>query len=74
MGDKVSRSLGQPVIVENLPGAGGQVGVNAGRASAPDGYTLTLITSSYTVNPGLYSFKYDPVADVTPIVQVSKAR
>ncbi|SPC23883.1 tripartite tricarboxylate transporter substrate binding protein [Cupriavidus taiwanensis] len=70
--DKLSRSLGQPVIVENRPGAGGQIGVNAGRASASDGHTLTLISSSYTVNPGLYSLKYDPVADVTPIVQVSK--
>jgi tripartite-type tricarboxylate transporter receptor subunit TctC len=70
--DKLSRSIGQPVIVENRPGAGGQIGVNAGRASAPDGYTLTLISSSYTVNPSLYSLKYDPVADITPVVQISK--
>ncbi|MBB1631905.1 tripartite tricarboxylate transporter substrate binding protein [Cupriavidus sp. UME77] len=69
--DKLSRTLGQPVIVENRPGAGGQIGVNAGLAAQPDGYTVTLISSSYTVNPSLYKLKFDPARDITPISQVS---
>lgn len=39
--------------------------------ASPDGYTFTLISSSYTVNPSLYKLKSDPVADITPIVQAS---
>jgi len=69
---RLSTSLGSQVIVENRPGAGGLLGIEQGVKSAPDGYTLTLIASSYTVNPALYPLKYDPVADVTPIVQVSQ--
>jgi len=69
--DKLSRAMGQPIIVENRPGAGGLIGVNAGLAAQPDGYTVTLISSSYTVNPSLYKLKFDPVRDITPISQVS---
>ncbi len=67
----LTADLGQPVIVENRPGAGGMIGVEAGRNTRPDGYTLTLISSSYTVNPSLYKMTFDPVADITPIVQAS---
>lgn len=65
-------ALGQSVIVENKAGAGGLVGVQAGLASPADGYTFVLISSSYTVNPSLYKLKFDPVNDMTPVVQVSK--
>lgn len=68
----LTTALGQPVIVENKPGAGGMLGVEAGLAAPADGYTLTLISSSYTVNPSLYKLKFDPVNDITPIVQVSQ--
>ena len=68
----LTQALGQPVVVENKPGAGGLLGVEAGLAAQPDGYTFTLISSSYTVNPSLYKLKFDPVNDMTPIVQVSQ--
>ena len=68
----LTTALGQPVIVENKPGAGGVLGVEAGLAAPADGYTLTLISSSYTVNPSLYKLKFDAVNDITPIVQVSQ--
>ena len=68
----LTTALGQPVIVENKPGAGGMLGAEAGLAAPADGYTLTLISSSYTVNPSLYKLKFDPVNDITPIVQVSQ--
>lgn len=68
----LTTALGQPVIVENKPGAGGMLGTEAGLAAAADGYTFTLISSSYTVNPSLYKLKFDPVRDISPIVQISK--
>ncbi len=71
MAKEMAEVLGQPVVVENRTGAGGLIGVEAGLAAAPDGYTLTLISSSYTVNPSLYKLKFDPLTDITPVVRVS---
>ena len=68
----LTTALGQPVVIENRPGAGGLLGVEAGLAAAPDGHTFTLISSSYTVNPSLYKLKFDPVNDMTPVVQISQ--
>src|SRR3979409_1108682 len=72
MAQRLTTGLGQQVIVENKPGAGGMLGIDAGVKSPPDGYTLTLIASSYTVNPSIYKFSFDPVADITPIIQMSQ--
>ena len=72
MAQRLQTALGQPVIVDNRPGAGGNIGTEAGINSPADGYTLTLIASSYTTNQAVYKPKYDPVADITPIVQLSQ--
>lgn len=72
MAQRMTEGLGQQVIVENKPGAGGMLGIEAGVKSPPDGYTLTLIASSYTVNPSIYKFTFDPVTDITPIIQLSQ--
>ena len=72
MAQKMSAGLGQQVVVENKPGAGGMLSIEQGVKSPPDGYTLTLIASSYTVNPSVYKFTFDPVADITPIIQLSQ--
>jgi len=69
---RLTESLGSQVIVENKPGAGGVLGIEVGVKSAPDGYTLTLIASSYTVNPSVYKLNFDPLTDVTPIIQISQ--
>jgi tripartite-type tricarboxylate transporter receptor subunit TctC len=69
---RLSASLGQQFVVENRAGAGGMIGAEAGVKAAPDGYTLTLISNSYTVNPSLYKIKYDPVADITAVIQISQ--
>jgi tripartite-type tricarboxylate transporter receptor subunit TctC len=69
---RLSGSFGSQVIVENKPGAGGLLGIEQGVKAEPDGYTFTLIASSYTVNPALYALKYDPVNDITPVVQISQ--
>ena len=64
--------LGQPVVVENRPGAGGNIGVELVAKSPPDGYTLLAIQSSITINPSLLKkVPYDPVKDFEPITKVS---
>jgi tripartite-type tricarboxylate transporter receptor subunit TctC len=69
---RLSDSWGKQVIVENKPGAGGMLGVEQGVKAAPDGDTLVLLASSYTVNPSIYKLNFDPVADITPIIQLSQ--
>ncbi|MBX9845281.1 MAG: tripartite tricarboxylate transporter substrate binding protein [Xanthobacteraceae bacterium] len=65
--------LGKTFVVENRPGAGQQIGVNAVAKAEPDGYTLLMATSSAMgVNPTLYKkIAYDPVKDFTPIAMVA---
>src|SRR5215469_10529635 len=68
LGDAVSRTWGQSVIVENRPGAGGVVASQALTTSAPDGYTLIVVASGHATNPFLYpKLPYDTFKDFTPI-------
>jgi tripartite-type tricarboxylate transporter receptor subunit TctC len=69
---RLAPALGQPVMVENKPGAGGTIGIEAGLKAPADGYTLTLISSGYTITPHLYKLHYDPLADIAPIIQMSR--
>ena len=65
---KMAEALGQPVIVENKPGASGQIGAGEVARAAPDGYTLMLDAANFAVNPGLYpKLPYDPAKAFTPI-------
>lgn len=65
---KLGEALGQPVIVENKPGASGQIGAGAVAKSAPDGYTLMLDASSFAVNPALFAkLPYDSDKAFKPI-------
>ncbi|SEB15835.1 tripartite tricarboxylate transporter substrate binding protein [Variovorax sp. YR216] len=68
----LSKGLGQSAIVDNRPGAGGTLGTEYALHTPADGYTLLLIAGSYTVNPALYKLRFDPVADMTPVIQLSK--
>jgi len=65
LADQLSKSMGQPFVVENKPGAGGIVGTEQAKAAAPDGYTLVAAGSGpFGINPGVYSkLPYDPVRD-----------
>ncbi len=69
----LEQRLGKPFVVENRPGAGQQIGVNAVAKAAPDGYTLLMATSSaMAINPTLYKkITYDPVKDFAPIVMLA---
>lgn len=65
---KLSESLKQQFFVENHPGAGGNIGMTAVARSAPDGYTILVASSSYTVNPSLYAKNpYDAFKDFAPV-------
>ncbi|MCJ0762386.1 tripartite tricarboxylate transporter substrate binding protein [Variovorax terrae] len=65
---EMGRSLGQPVVVENKPGAGTVIGVDAGAKAAPDGYTLTCVANSFTVNHTLIrKLPYDTFKDLRPV-------
>jgi len=72
MAQRLTESLGSQVIVENKPGAGGVLGIEQGVKAPADGYTLTLIASSYTVNPSIYKLNFNPETDITPIIQMSQ--
>jgi tripartite-type tricarboxylate transporter receptor subunit TctC len=69
---RIAAPLGQAVVVDNRPGAGGNVGTEAGARSEPDGHTLTLIhQGTMTVNPHLYARPgYDALADFTPVARL----
>ena len=69
---RLSVSMGQQFVVENRPGAGGTIATEMVLKAPPDGYTLTLISNSYTANASLYPLRFDPVADMTPLIQVSQ--
>ena len=72
MAQRLSELLGKPFVIESKPGAGGNLGTEQGVRAAADGYTLTLIASSYTVNPAIHKLNFDPVNEVTPIIQLSR--
>ena len=71
LGQLLGASLGQQVIVDNRPGAGGVLGAEITAKAAPDGYTIMMVSSSYSVNPALYKLSFDPIKDLTPISQVA---
>jgi tripartite-type tricarboxylate transporter receptor subunit TctC len=72
LGEKLSRRWGQPVVIENRGGAGGNVGANVVARSAADGHTLLLNASSHVINASLTAgLPYDPIRDFAPISEVA---
>ena len=64
----LSRALGQQFYVDNQPGAGGNIGMGAGARAAPDGHALTVVSTSFVVNPSLYAkIPYSPTKDFAPV-------
>jgi tripartite-type tricarboxylate transporter receptor subunit TctC len=74
LGQRVGESWGQPMVVENRPGAGAIVGVEAVAKAAPDGYTIGIAdTGPLAINPALYpKLPYDPLRDFAPVIEVAK--
>ncbi|RYE65631.1 MAG: ABC transporter substrate-binding protein, partial [Oxalobacteraceae bacterium] len=69
----LGEALGQPIVVENKPGAGGSTGSQFASKQPADGYTLVMmVESSHAVNPNVYATPaYDPVKDFTPITNIA---
>jgi tripartite-type tricarboxylate transporter receptor subunit TctC len=72
VGDRLQKSLGHPFVIENRPGAGAIIGTDAVAKSAPDGYTLLMMSNTHTVNESLFTKKpYSLLRDLTPISPIN---
>ena len=72
LGEYLTRSLGQQVVVENKSGAGGVIGVESGAKSAPDGYTVLIAPDFVASAPHIFKMSVDPLKDLVPVVQLSR--
>jgi tripartite-type tricarboxylate transporter receptor subunit TctC len=73
IGQWLSERLGQPFIIENRPGAGGNIGTEAVVRAAPDGYTLLLVTASNAINESLFDkLNFNFIRDITPIATIHR--
>ena len=69
----LARTLGQQVIIENRPGAAGNIGIEAVAKSAPDGYTLLFSATASTQNPALFRhLRFDPINDIQPVAAIAE--
>jgi tripartite-type tricarboxylate transporter receptor subunit TctC len=74
IGKKLTEAWGQPVVVENRSGAGGVIGTSAVAAAPPDGYTLLLVSSTFTINPAIKkSMPFDTIKDFTPVAFIARS-
>ena len=73
VGQKLTEHLGQPVVIDNRPGAGGNVGTEYASKQAADGYTIALISPALAISPSLYKkLGYDPAKDFAPVALVAQ--
>ena len=69
----LSKALGQSVVVENRPGAAGNIGIEAVAKSAPDGYTILFSATASTQNPALFrNLRFDPLTDIQPVAAIAE--
>ena len=74
IGKKLTEAWGQPVVVENRAGAGGLIGTSAVAAAAPDGYTLLLVSPTFTISPAIRkNMPFDTIKDFTPVAFIARA-
>jgi tripartite-type tricarboxylate transporter receptor subunit TctC len=74
IGRKLTEVWGQPVVVENRSGAGGIIGSSVVAAAPPDGYTLLLVSSTFTINPAIKKrMPFDTVRDFTPVAFIARS-
>ena len=74
IGQELAKTLGQQVISDNRPGAGGGIGAETVAKSPPDGYMLLMISNTHTISPSLYKkLNYDILVDFAPVMQIAAA-
>jgi tripartite-type tricarboxylate transporter receptor subunit TctC len=74
IGKKLAEAWGQPVVVDNRSGAGGMIGASAVAAAPPDGYTLLLVSPTFTINPAVKkNMPFDTIKDFTPIAFIARS-
>jgi tripartite-type tricarboxylate transporter receptor subunit TctC len=73
IGQKLSARLGQPIVVDNRPGAGGTVGARVAAGATPDGYTLLVTTAAVAVNANVARDPFDPRTQLTPVALAASA-
>jgi tripartite-type tricarboxylate transporter receptor subunit TctC len=72
IGDAMARSMGQPIVIDNKPGAGGTIGAAQVAKSEPDGYTILIHSSGHALNPAIYpQLPYDTVKDLTGVTPLA---
>jgi tripartite-type tricarboxylate transporter receptor subunit TctC len=71
VGGKLTEAWGQPSVIDHRPGGSATLGPALAAKSPPDGYTLVLVTTGFTMTPGLQKVPYDPVADFTPLTLIA---
>ena len=72
VGDTISKSMGQPIIIDNKPGAGGTIGAAQVAKSEPDGYTILVHSSGHALNPAIYTnLSYDTLKDLTGVTPLA---
>jgi tripartite-type tricarboxylate transporter receptor subunit TctC len=72
LGQQFSEVMGQPVVIDNTPGAAGNIAAERVAKATPDGYTLgTLALGPIVINPALYKLPYDPLNDIAPVSQLA---
>ena len=67
IGQRLSQIWGHPVVADNRPGAGGTIAAETVARAAPDGYTLLMTSSGFTITPSLMKLSYDPLRDLLPV-------
>lgn len=71
VGQKLSESVGQPVVNDNRPGASGNIGADMVAKAQPDGYTLLVNAFNYVINPSVTTLTFDPIRDFSPISRIA---
>src|SRR6266481_3886139 len=72
VGEYLSRSLHQQIVVENKSGANGNIGIETAAKSPADGYTVLVATDALSSNPHVYKMSINPVKELTPVIQLSR--
>ena len=72
VGEYLSRSLHQQIVVENKSGANGTIGIETAAKSPADGYTVLVVTDAVSSNPHVYKMNVDPLKGLTPVIQLSR--